>query len=259
MFGSVPKTLWSKSHPADDLNRIELAARALLLKADDRAVLIDTGLGTKFTPKELRIYGVDTSRYEINKSLAQCGITPDDVTDVILTHLHFDHAGGCTSGDGDRVVQAFPKARHYVQSAHWQHALKPTEKDKASFMGADFLPLFGENVLHFVDGPVELFPQVSLMVFNGHTPAQQLPRISSGGKTVFFCGDLFPTAAHLRLPYILAYDLWPITTLEEKRGILELAFAEQWLMFFSHDPRIAVGKLRKSDKGFEIDPAGVDF
>lgn len=250
MFGVVPHPLWSKPHPPDSRNRITLAARALLIIGNDKKILVDNGNGTKFTDKQIDIYRLDTSRYELTQSLGHFGLSTADITDVILTHLHFDHAGGSTCREKNEILPAFPTARYYVQQAHWDQAMNPTEKDRGSFMRDDFMPLKDQGVLEFVDGECELFPNIHMMVMNGHTAALQLPRISAGHKSMLFCCDLFPTTAHIPLPYIMAYDLRPLRTLEEKRHILTMAVDEGWILFFEHDPNTAAGTVRMTDKGF---------
>src|SRR5262249_3514990 len=238
MFGIVPKPLWSRLTPPDDRNRIELAARALLLVGRGRRILVDNGNGSKFTEKQVDIYRLDTKTSDLTSSLARCGCAPADITDVILTHLHFDHAGGSTVRVDGELRPAFPHARYYVQQANWHQALHPTEKDRGSFMPDDFLPLKEHGVLELLDGEGELFPGISLLIANGHPSGLQLPLISGGTTNVFYCCDLFPTASHLPLPYIMAYDLRPLVTLEEKKKILPRAFEEGWTLFFEHDPAI---------------------
>jgi len=252
MFGIVPKPLWAKTNPPDDRNRILLAARAMLIVGNGRKILIDNGNGTKFTEKQVDIYDLDMSRYNLDASLAHYGLTVKDITDVVLTHLHFDHAGGSTYRENDTLFPTFPNAKYYVQKDHWYQATHPNEKDRGSFMPDDFLPLHAEGVLEFVDGEGELFPGIEVLVMNGHTTAQQLPKISDGETTLLYCCDLFPTASHIPLPYIMAYDLRPLTTLEEKRKILARAHEEQWLLFFEHDPNIVSGTVGLSDKGFSL-------
>ena len=252
MFGVVPKPLWSKTNPPDDRNRIELAARALLIIGNGRRILVDNGNGSKFTGKQIDIYALDTTQYELTKSLKQHGLTPADITDVLLTHLHFDHAGGSTFRENGTLVPTFPNAKYYVQKAHWEQAMNPTEKDRGSFMPDDYLPLRDHGVLEFIDGEGEVFPQISLVILNGHTAAQQLPKISDGRKSLLYCCDLFPTTAHIPLPYIMAYDLRPLTTLEEKKNILKRAVDEEWTLFFEHDPRTVVGTVVKTDKGYSF-------
>ncbi len=253
MFGIIPKPLWTKTNPPDERNRIELAARAMLIIGNGRKILVDNGNGTKFTRKQTDIYRLDMSQHELRSSLRNHGLTVNDITDVLLTHLHFDHAGGSTySADGE-LRPVFPNAMYYVQKAHWDQAMNPTEKDRGSFMPDDFLPLKQQNVLEFVDGNVEIFPHISVVTVNGHTAAQQLPKISDGRTTVLYCCDLFPTTSHIPLPYIMAYDLRPLTTLEEKKAILDRAHDEEWILFFEHDPKTVAGKVKRSEKGFIFD------
>jgi glyoxylase-like metal-dependent hydrolase (beta-lactamase superfamily II) len=250
MFGVVPRPLWEKTNPPDALNRITLAARPLLLVGHGKKILVDTGNGTKFKQKHLDIYRLDTSRHSLENSLRKCGIAMGEITDVILTHLHFDHAGGSTYRDGGELKPAFPRATYHVQKAHWEQAINPTEKDRASFMPEDYLPLKDRGMLQFVEGEYELFPHISLVVTNGHTASQQLPKISDGTTTLLYTCDLFPTVAHLHLPYIMAYDLRPLVTLEEKRKTLEAAVEEGWILFFEHDPDTVAGRVSRNEKGY---------
>ncbi|MBI5214442.1 MAG: MBL fold metallo-hydrolase [Ignavibacteriae bacterium] len=258
MFGIIPKPLWSKTNPPDERNRITLAARALLLIGNGRKILIDNGNGSKFTEKQVDIYRLDMTQFELNKSLQEIGLTADDITDVILTHLHFDHAGGSTVKENGVLRPTFRNAKYYVQKAHWEQAMNPTERDKGSFMYDDFMPLKEHGVLEFVDGEVELFPNIQMVVVNGHTAAQQLPKISDGNSTLLHCCDLFPTTAHVPLPYIMAYDLRPLVTLEERKKILKQATEEHWLLFFEHDPNTVAGTVKLTDKGYSFDKV-VDF
>lgn len=253
MFGSVPKPLWEKTNPADERNRIELASRSLLIVGNGRKILVDNGCGTKLSAKLREIYRVDTSQFELQRSLKAAGVTRGDITDVILTHLHWDHAGGSTFVEDGELQPTFPNARYYVQRAHWDWAWKPTEKDRASFMPDDFLPLRDRDLLTFVDGERELFPGISALVMNGHTTAQQLPRISDGKTTLLFCCDLIPTTTHIALPYIMGYDLRPLTTLEDKKRILVQASNERWILFLQHDPKIEAGTVRATEKSFALE------
>lgn len=249
MFGVVPMALWSKTNPPDGRNRIPLAARAMLVIGQGRKILVDCGNGSKFTPKQVDIYGLDTSRFELGASLSRHGLTPADITDVVLTHLHFDHAGGSTVRDGKEIIPAFPNARYYVQRAHWEQAMHPTEKDRGSFMPDDYMPLVHHRKLDFVDGEVELFPGFSFVVTNGHTAAQQLPFISDGTHRLLYCCDLLPTVSHIPLPYIMAYDLRPLVTLEEKKRLLGKACEEGWVLFFEHDPGVEAGTVKAGERG----------
>ena len=253
MFGVVPKVMWSKTNPPDERNRITLAARAMLIIGNGKKILVDNGNGSKFTDKLIDIYRLDNSVYDLNKSLAAHHLTTDDITDVILTHLHFDHAGGSTKRENGKLVPTFKNARYYVQNAHWEQAMHPTEKDRGSFMPDDYLPLKEHGVLEFVEGEYEIFPNIHLVLVNGHTTAQQLIKITDGNSTLLYCCDLFPTTSHIPLPYIMAYDLRPLTTLEDKRRILHAATEHNWILFFEHDPDTAAGTVKKTEKGFVFD------
>ncbi|MBI2620483.1 MAG: MBL fold metallo-hydrolase [Ignavibacteriales bacterium] len=253
MFGIVPWVFWSKTNPPDERQRIDLAARCLLIRGNGRVILVDNGNGTKFTDKLKDIYKLDTSRFDLVSSLDRFSVKPGDITDVILTHLHFDHAGGSTVLRDGKPVPAFRNATYYVQKAHWELSQKPGEKDRGSFMKDDFMPLREHGVLEFIDGEGELFPGIDLVVCNGHTSAQQLPRISDGTSTLLFCCDLVPTSSHVPLPYVMAYDVRPLVTIEEKKRILTRAHEEKWLLFLEHDPVTSVITLKHSEKGFVVD------
>lgn len=252
MFGIVPKILWSRSNPPDNENRIELAMRCLLLKGDDRVILIDTGGGNKYSSKQRSIYKFDDPMAALIESLRAVGVEREEVSDVILTHLHFDHAGGTTIYRDGELELTFPSARHYVQREQWKHAQNPSERDRGSYIAEDFSILHKHGVLELVDGSGELFSGVEILVTHGHTPAQQLPVISDGTNTLLFCGDLVPTASHIPVPYIMSYDLKPMDTLSEKKLHLERAYKENWILFFEHDPIIQAGKLGKTEKGFVL-------
>lgn len=253
MFGIVPWVFWSRTNPPDERQRIDLAARCLLIRGRGRTILVDNGNGSKFTDKQKDIYKLDLSGSDLDSSLAKRGVTPDDITDVILTHLHFDHAGGSTIRRNGEVVPAFPKAKYYVQRAHWELSQRPGEKDRGSFMKDDFQPLFDHGVLEFTEGEGELFPGIRTIVCNGHTSAQQLPLISDGKTTLLFCCDLIPTMSHVPLPYVMAYDVRPLVTIEEKKKVLGRASEEGWILFLEHDPAVEAITVKPSEKGFVAD------
>lgn len=253
MFGVVPKPLWEKTNPPDEKNRIDLAARALLVVGNGRKILVDVGNGSKYTDKLTSIYKFDTTHYDLVSSLKQHGLAPADITDVILTHLHFDHAGGSTVMNNGEIVPTFPKAKYYVQREHWRAANNPTERDRASFFKEDFMPLQFFGQIEYTDGEVEIFPGISVRIVNGHTTALQCPVISDGTTTLFYCADLMPTTAHVQLPWIMAYDLRPLVTLEEKKKILDHAVDESWILFFEHDPRTEAVRVMRTEKGIAID------
>src|SRR3990172_68559 len=253
MFGVVPWVFWTKTNPPDERRRITLAARCLLIRGNGKVILVDDGNGTKFSEKLKDIYRLDNSQSDLISSLALHGVAPGDVTDVILTHLHFDHAGGSTKVENGKLVPTFPRARYYVQKAHWELAKKPTEKDRGSFMRDDYEPLMEHGVLEFVEGEIELFPGIKMLVCNGHTTAQQLPKISDVKTNLLFSFDLFPTISHLPLPYVIAYDVRPLVTIEEKKKVLERAYEERWKLFLEHDPEVEAITVRASEKGFVVD------
>lgn len=252
MFGVVPKTLWEKTNPPDERNRIPMAARALLIidtAGSGRKILVDVGNGSKFDDKLKRIYKIDTSQFEMIASLKEREIDPGEITDVILTHLHFDHAGGSTVRRNGQLVPTFPRARYYVQKQHWDAALNPTQRDRASFFPDDFMPLVEADQLEFTEGESEILPGISVRLMHGHTSALQCPVISDGRETLFYCADLMPTTSHINLPWIMAYDLRPLVTLEEKERILDQAADEGWTLFFEHDPSIAFARVIRTEKG----------
>jgi glyoxylase-like metal-dependent hydrolase (beta-lactamase superfamily II) len=227
MFGVVPKVLWSRTNPADGNNRISMAMRALYVEGAAHRLLIDSGAGTNFGEKMLRNYVIETKG--LRAALEDKGIEPDSITDAVATHLHFDHAGGfCYRAAGDRIAVSLPRAIHHI----------PIEK---------------AGLLRLADGVVEIFPGVTLIPTDGHTPGHQVILISTAEGSVLYCGDLIPLASHVNLPFIMAYDHFPLKTLEEKKRMLARAADEGWILFFEHDPEIAAARVRRTDSdGFAI-------
>jgi glyoxylase-like metal-dependent hydrolase (beta-lactamase superfamily II) len=252
MFGVVPKTLWSKVIPPDDQNRIKLALRTLLITYQNKKILIDTGIGTKFNEKLTKIYDVDHSRHTLENSLAQFGLSPNDITDVIFSHLHFDHCGGATKHDGDALRLTFPNAQYHVQKEQWEWAHTPSEKDRASFQTENYDLIKETGQLNLLNGPVEIFPGISTMVMHGHTPGMQLIKIGNQQQHLIYCSDLIPTAAHIPIPWVMAYDNNPMTTLAEKKRLYSELVSENTLLFFEHDPHIAAGSIKKDERGFSL-------
>ncbi len=252
MFGVVPKVLWNKTNPADDLNRIQLAMRTMVIQDETRTILVDAGVGYKLNEKLSKIYGVDHSDFDLVKGLKEKGIRPADITDVIVTHAHFDHIGGATYYHNGQLRLTFPRAKYYMQGEQWYWANHPSEKDRASFMPENFKPIEEAGRLVELDGPKELFPGIETLVMFGHTPGMQLPKISDGKTTILYCADLMPTASHIPLPYIMGYDNHPLTTLEEKKRILPRAVEENWILVFEHDPYRAACTVEMTDKGFRL-------
>ncbi|MBI4041207.1 MAG: MBL fold metallo-hydrolase [Deltaproteobacteria bacterium] len=247
MFGVVPKNIWQKNHPTDDQNRIDMALRIMLIQGPKQTILIDTGIGEKWDPKYEAIYRISHEKYSLKKALSQKGIAPDAVTDIILTHLHFDHTGGCTYQQAGKLELTFSKANHYVQKQQWDWAMQPTEKDRASFLKENFEPLtLGKLIL--LEGEKEIYPGIQILISHGHTRSQQVVKISDGAKTLLYCGDLIPTASHVPIPYVMGYDNFPLITMEEKRTLLERAVREHWVLCFEHDPKIAAATVQKDPK-----------
>ncbi|MGD8413560.1 MAG: MBL fold metallo-hydrolase [Candidatus Latescibacterota bacterium] len=251
MFGVVPKALWAKNLPPDDANRIPMAMRLLLARGHGRTVLVDAGAGGGYDEKSTGIYGFE-GHDDMRASLAPAGVTPEEITDVIITHLHFDHGAGVAAavegGEGWRLV--FPHATHHIQKAQYEHALAPNPRDRASYFKDRITLLENEDALQLHDGPWTLDEGIDVAVFDGHTPGQQLPRIDCSGTTVFFCGDLIPTVHHIPTPYIMSYDLDPVRSMDEKIPILEKAYNEGWLLFFEHDIAVEACKVDYDGKRF---------
>lgn len=253
MFGVVPKPLWSKTNPADDRNRIDMCMRSLLLVSDKKKIIIDNGAGYKLTDKLNDIYGVDHSKYTLENELRKLGYTSDDITDVIITHLHFDHAGGSTKTDENgKLGLSFPNAAYHIQKKHWEWGQNPSERDKASFMPENYDIIKEKNQLNFFDGDSRFDAQIDLHVVKGHTPFMQLVSIKDDNSTLIFTADLFPTTTHLSLPYIMGYDLFPLTTLDEKKKFLPKIAKENWVLFFEHDAFTETCRVGKTDKGFVL-------
>jgi len=253
MFGIVPKPLWQKRHPVDERNRIELALRCLLIQDGDRRVLVDSGIGAKWDEKHREIYGIDQSVYSLDRDLVRAGCTREEITDVVLTHLHFDHTGGTTRIEGGERVLSFPRATYHLQRRNWKWAHHPSDKDAGSFRAENFDLLATSGRLHLLEGQVELLPGIELFVSEGHTVGLQLVRVSDGDQTLVFCGDLIPTVSHLRSSWVMAYDLYPLTVIEEKRMILAQAAEEKWTLFFEHDPLVAACTVKEQDGQVVVD------
>ena len=252
MFGVVPKSMWNKINPADENNMCSWALRCLLIEDGDRLTLVDTGMGNKQDEKFFAHYymhGDDT----LEKSLAAHGFTTNDITDVILTHLHFDHCGGAIKREGDKLVPAFKDAIYWSNQRHWKWATEPNDREKASFLKENILPIEDSGQLRFIEKHANDFPPgIMIRQAFGHTEAMMLPQIKYKGRTILYMADLLPSAGHIPLPYIMGYDMFPLTTLTEKKSFLTEAQQNDYVLFFEHDPLIECCTLQMTEKGVRM-------
>ena len=253
MFGVVPRVLWEEVAPPDDRNRIRLAMRAWLVRGGGRTILIDAGAGGKLDPKVGTLFGFEDVP-SLDVSLRAAGVGVADIDLVVASHLHFDHAGGFTTRDADGTVRPrFPNARYNVRRGEWDDALNPHERNRASYFAENYVPLRDAGVLDLVDEDGEVAPGIRVRRTGGHTMHHQIVEIHDGGQTAIFAADLLPTAAHLPLPYIMGYDLYPMDTLAFKRGFLAEAVERDYLILFEHDPEIAAGRIRAEDGKLRVE------
>ena len=253
MFGVVPKSLWQRTNPADSNNMIDMAARCLLVEDGDRLILMDTGMGNKQSEKFFGYYYMD-HKYDLDSSLKRLGFSRDDITDVFLTHLHFDHCGGVIqkSGKGDYYEPAFAKARIHSNSSHWDWAVNPNAREKASFLKENIHPIKESGQLNFVDEDAADLP-FKLLYVNGHTEKQMIPHLKMDGKTFVYMADLLPTAGHVPLPYVMGYDTRPLLTLDEKKKFLDTAATEGYYLILEHDPNNEIISVKHTEKGVRHD------
>ncbi|HUM64981.1 MAG TPA: MBL fold metallo-hydrolase [Chitinophagaceae bacterium] len=261
MFGVVPKSIWNKINPADENNMCSWALRCLLIEDGNRLILVDNGMGDKQAAKFFGYYylhGDDT----LDKSLAKYGFHRDDITDVFLTHLHFDHCGGSIKKEADKLIPAFPNAVYWSNESHWQWAVEPNEREKASFLKENILPISESGQLKFIKSPARLSGETTgkissvnfsegfdIRFVSGHTRDMMLPQLSYKGKTIVFMADLLPSQGHIPLPYVMAYDMFPLTTLDEKKSFLREAIEEEYILFFEHDPVYECCNLKQTERG----------
>jgi glyoxylase-like metal-dependent hydrolase (beta-lactamase superfamily II) len=258
MFGVIPKTLWNHTNPADNMNRIDLAARSLLIEDGNRLILIDAGMGNKQEDRFFRhfgLYGNDS----LDESIKKAGFNRTDITDVFLTHLHFDHCGGAVRWNENKTAYklSFPNARYWSNKQHWEWAVNPNEREKASFLSENLIPIQKSGQLCFIETPKTSFASdcglgFGVLFVNGHTEKQMIPHISYRGKTLVFMADLLPTAGHLPLPYIMGYDVRPLQTLEEKKRFLNRAANENFVLFMQHDANNPLITVQHTDRGVRL-------
>lgn len=252
MFGVVPKSIWNKINPADDNNMCSWALRCLLVQDGKRLILIDNGMGDKQDEKffsHYYLHGNDT----LDKSLAAHGFNKDDITDVILTHLHFDHCGGSIVREGEKLVPAFKNAVYWSNARHWKWATEPNAREKASFLKENILPIQESGQLKFIEADGQHFPAgIAIRQAFGHTDAMMLPQMQYKGRTILYMADLLPSAGHIPLPYVMGYDMFPLTTLNEKKLFLEEAQQNDYILFFEHDPFIECCTLQMTEKGIRM-------
>ncbi len=260
MFGVVPKPLWERRIPADERNRIPLGMRCLLIEHPDALVLVDTGIGNKESEKFVDLYGVenapmtDGAATQLESALAEVGFSPADVTLVINSHLHFDHAGGNTQrGEGGEPVVSFPNARHIIRRGEWDWAHHTNERTSASYFGTNYDPLHAAGLVELMDRDGEVLPGIELRRTPGHTPHHQGILVTSENDRLFFIADLSPTSSHVPLPWIMGYDVEPLVTLETKRIVWDEAAHDNWLLMFEHDSANAFGRLRREKNGWVCD------
>lgn len=268
MFGVVPKSIWNKTNPADENNLCSWALRCLLIEEGNKLILVDTGLGDKQDAKFFSHYYLHGD-HSLDRSLASHGFHRDDITDVLLTHLHFDHCGGAIAREGDKLTPAFKKATYWSNERHWQWAVHPNDREKASFLKENILPIQESGQLRFIglpasaaaagsvpkaDSPLDIvrdviIPGLSVRLVNGHTDSMMLPQISYKDRTIVYTADLFPSVGHFPIPYVMAYDMFPLTTLNEKKSFLQEAVTGNYILYFEHDPVNECCELQMTEKG----------
>lgn len=250
MFGVVPKSMWKKLNPPDENNMCNWAMRCLLVEDEGRLILIDNGMGNKQDEKFFGYYylnGDDT----LEKSLAKNGFSKDDITDVFLTHLHFDHCGGSIEKEGEKLVPAFRNATYWSNESHWEWAVHPNDREKASFLKENILPIQDSGKLKFIETKqgIEFTKNFKIRFVNGHTESMMLPELKYKDKTIIYMADLLPSVAHIPIPYVMAYDTRPLETLKEKKSFLTEAQQNNFILFFEHDREIECCNLQLTDKG----------
>ena len=253
MMGSVPKVLWDKTNPSDSKNSIKLALRCLLLDNGVDKVLIESGMGSKVDSKFSKMFNISQSKDPLSDTLSNYNYINKNITHVVLTHLHFDHAGGLTkiNSSGD-YVPVFSNAKHYISEDNWNAGMNPSPRDRASYLQENYAPIYDAGLVELVPNNYEILPGISTYTVNGHTTGQQLIKVESGGETLVFCSDLIPLESHLKLPWIMGYDLNADLTLKEKTVFLDLASRNDWWLFFYHDPKTVAVKIKEDGRYYKV-------
>lgn len=253
MFGVVPKSLWEKKYPANEKNLCNFSMRSLLIDTEGRKILIDAGVGNKQDEKFFRHYYLNGT-HSLKDSLEKTGNSPDDITDVVLTHLHFDHCGGAVEYNKDNELKpTFINAKYWISRQQWDWAINPNQREKASFLQENFMPIKNNGQLEIIENDFELVPGVELRLYNGHTNGQIIPFIKYNNKTIVFAADLIPTSVHIPLSWICGYDIKPLVAMNEKKDFLEQALANNYILFFEHDINVECCSLKMTEKGIRID------
>jgi len=254
MFGVVPRTIWEKTNPADSKNLCNWAMRSMLIEDGNRLILVDTGIGDKQNEKFFSHFHLNGDA-TLEKSLAKLGFHFNDITDVLITHLHFDHVGGAVKRADKKFDLTFPNAQYWSNQKHWEWALSPNPREKASFLSENIMPIQESGHLKFIQNGNEFGENIKLLMVDGHTEQQMIPIVSHKGKKVAFCADLIPSLGHLKLPYIPSYDVRPLVTMQEKSLFMEKAVQENYVLFFEHDAYNECCTLKSCEKGPKLDAA----
>ena len=245
-FGVVPKVMWEKKMKPDERNRVAVGLNSLLIRDGKHTVLVETGIGNKLDPRMAKIFAPQAKLME---NLAAAKVAPEDIDVVINTHLHFDHCGWNTLRQGEKVVATFPKAQYYVQEGEWRHGSQQHERDRVSYISENYDPLIQAGQMHLLHGDQELLPGISVKVYPGHTRHMQAVMVKSQGKRACYISDLIPTTAHLDVTWVMAFDLFPLETIESRKRVYEYALPEKWLMIFTHDPVTPWAYLESPEPG----------
>ena len=253
MFGIVPKPVWEKVAKPDDRNRITLALNCLLIRTGRANVLVDTGMGDKHDARFKELYA-EAHETTVLQDLAKLGVSPEEIDVVVLSHLHFDHAGGATRRAGNEIVPTFPRASYVIQEGMWAEALEPNPRTKGSYMQDDFVPLQKAGRVRFVNGEEEIAPGVRVRLTGGHVKHHQIVTAESGGRKAIFWADLLPTSMHLKPAWVMAYDLYPHEVASMKEKLVDQAASERWVNVFEHDPAVAMATILRDGKGFRVEP-----